>query len=163
VSRRREATAGAPHCRHHPTPAGGAGPAPPCRCGAARATQLRAGANRFGLNQGEAALPAEAHRQPIFPAAKVLAPISFGSVLIIASIHRLISSSAACGIHNVRSLARRLAPNSPVRRADQDRLVGPDVEPDLGLAPTWKAPWRNADLAPFTKLQIAIFRCKLDR
>lgn len=76
--------------------------------------------------------------------------ISLGPALIIASIHWLIAGSAACGMHIVHSPARRLAPNFPVRRTDQDGLVGPDVEPNLGLAPTWKAPWRNADLAHLT-------------
>jgi hypothetical protein len=62
----------------------------------------------------------------------------------------------------VHSSTRGLAPNSPVRRIDQDGLVRPNVEPDVGPAPTWKTPRRNADLAPLAKLQIAIFRCELD-
>jgi hypothetical protein len=62
----------------------------------------------------------------------------------------------------VRSPTRRLAPNSPMRWTDQDRLVRPNVEPDVGLAPTRKAPRCNADLAPLAKLQIAILRREQD-
>jgi hypothetical protein len=62
----------------------------------------------------------------------------------------------------VRSPTRRLAPNSPVRWIDQDRLVRPNVEPDVGLAPTRKAPRRNADLASLAKLQITILRREQD-
>src|SRR5262249_24239981 len=66
-------------------------------------------------------------------------------------------------LSKVHSPKRGLAPNSPVRRTDQDRLVRPNVEPDVGAAPAWKAPRRHADLAPFAKLQVAIFRRELDR
>ena len=62
----------------------------------------------------------------------------------------------------VRSPTRRLAPNSPVRWTDQDRLVRPNVEPDVGLAPTRKAPRRNADLVSLAKLQITILRREQD-
>jgi hypothetical protein len=65
-------------------------------------------------------------------------------------------------LSEVRSPPDRLAPNSPMRRTDQDRLVRPNIEPDLGLAPARKAPWRNADLGSLAKLQIAVLRRELD-
>ena len=63
----------------------------------------------------------------------------------------------------VRSPTAGLAPNSPVRWTDQNRLIRPNVEPHVGLTPTWKTPRRNTDLARLAKLQIAIFRRELDR
>jgi hypothetical protein len=62
----------------------------------------------------------------------------------------------------VRSPTHRLAPNSPVRWTDQDRLVRPNIEPDVGLAPTRKAPRRNAGLASLAKLQVTILRREQD-
>ena len=81
----------------------------------------------------------------------------------IAPIHGLWSPAAPPTIIRSPSTTRGLAPNSPVRRTDQNRLVRPDVEPDVGLATTWKTPRRNADLAPLAKLQITVFRRELDR
>jgi len=96
--------------------------------------------------------------------AENLCSTSIVLVILIAPIYGLVVSlQQRRQLSKVNSPKRGLAPNSPVRRTDQDRLVRPNVEPDVGLAPTWKAPRRNADLAPFAELQITIFRSELDR
>lgn len=148
-------------CHRHAMRVGDARPARPCRCDAARATHERAVANRFGPNQAEAALPAEAHRRPAFPEARVCEP--FQSVWLFIAATKILSSACRRQLRDIRSPKRGLAPNSPMCRTDQDRLIRPNVEPDVGLAPAWKAPRRNADLVSFAKLQIAMFRRQLDR
>lgn len=84
-------------------------------------------------------------------------------VKLIAPIFACRQPAAGRQLSEVHSPTRRLAPNSPVPWTDQERLVRPNIEPNVGPAPTWKAPRRNTDLAPFAEFQIAIFRCELDR
>jgi hypothetical protein len=121
----------------------------------------RAAADHSGRSPEATVWPGEAYRRPVSPGAKTFAPIR----------SCLSSSHQAMPCRNpqqhrrqseVRSPTPRLAPNSPVRWTDQDRLVRPNVEPDVGLAPTRKAPRHNADLAPLAKLQITILRREQD-
>jgi hypothetical protein len=60
------------------------------------------------------------------------------------------------------SPARRHTPNPPVRRANQHRLVGPDVKPNVRLAAAWKTRRHDSALASFADFQIAILRRELD-
>lgn len=57
---------------------------------------------------------------------------------------------------------RRRAPGSPMRRANQHGLVGPNVEPNVGFTTAWKAPRRDAGLVYFANFQIAVLRRELD-
>lgn len=47
-------------------------------------------------------------------------------------------------------------------RANQHGLVGPNVEPNVGLTTAWEAPCRDAGLVYSANLQIAVFRRELD-
>jgi len=54
------------------------------------------------------------------------------------------------------------APDSPVRRKNQDRLVGPGIVPNARSAAAWEVQRQNAGLIEFADFQIAIFRRELD-
>jgi hypothetical protein len=51
-----------------------------------------------------------------------------------------------------------LAPDTPVRRTNQNRLVGPSIVTTPQFSAAWKAQWHNAGLIKFANFQIAIFR-----
>ncbi len=54
------------------------------------------------------------------------------------------------------------APDPPVRRTNQNRLVGPSIVPNPQFSAAWKTQWHNAGLIKFANFQIAIFRRELD-
>jgi hypothetical protein len=54
------------------------------------------------------------------------------------------------------------APDPPVRRTNQNRLVGPSNVPNPQFWAAWKTQWHNAGLIKFANFQIAIFRRELD-
>jgi hypothetical protein len=55
------------------------------------------------------------------------------------------------------------APDPPVRRKNQNRLIGPSIVPSPHFSTAWKTQWHNASLINFANFQIAIFRRELDR
>jgi hypothetical protein len=55
------------------------------------------------------------------------------------------------------------APDPPVCRKNQNRLIGPRIVPNPQFSTAWKAQWHNASLIKFANFQIAIFRRELDR
>ena len=55
------------------------------------------------------------------------------------------------------------APDPPVRRKNQNRLIGPSIVPPTQFSTAWKTQWHNASLIKFANFQIAIFRRELDR
>ena len=55
------------------------------------------------------------------------------------------------------------APDPPVRRKNQNRLIGPSIVPSPQFSTAGKTQWDNARLINFANFQIAIFRRELDR
>jgi hypothetical protein len=55
------------------------------------------------------------------------------------------------------------APDPPVRRKNQNRLIGPRIVPNPQFSTAWKTQWHNASLIKFANFQIAVFRSELDR
>jgi hypothetical protein len=55
------------------------------------------------------------------------------------------------------------APDPPVRRTNQNRLIGPSIVPNSQFPAAWKTQWHYASLIKFANFQIAIFRRELDR
>jgi hypothetical protein len=55
------------------------------------------------------------------------------------------------------------APDPPVRRKNQNRLIGPSIVPSPQFSTARKTQWHDASLIKFANFQIAIFRRELDR
>jgi hypothetical protein len=55
------------------------------------------------------------------------------------------------------------APDPPVRRTNQNWLIGPSIVPKPQFSTAWKTQWHDASLIKFANFQIAIFRRELDR
>jgi hypothetical protein len=55
------------------------------------------------------------------------------------------------------------APDPPVRRKNQNRLIGARIVPNPQISTAWKTQWHNAGFIKFANFQIAIFRRELDR
>ena len=63
-------------------------------------------------------------------------------------------STKSTPMHAVRSEKIGLptcwrAPDPPVRRPNQDRLIGPSIVPNPQFSAAWKTQWRNATLIEF--------------
>ena len=54
------------------------------------------------------------------------------------------------------------APDPPVRRPNQDRLIGPSIVPNPQFSAAWKTQWHDAGLIKFANFQTAVFRRELD-
>jgi putative restriction endonuclease len=50
----------------------------------------------------------------------------------------------------------------PVRRTNQNRLIGPSIVPNPQFSAAWKPQWHNAGLIKLANFQNAIFRRELD-